>query len=108
MKLLRNIFVLYFLLLNFPGIYAQDLKFEQFSTENGLSSNQISCIVQDEKGYLWIGTVSGGLNRFDGYNFHVYESESSGLIHPTITSLFIDTENKLWVGTGAGLGYIDL
>ena len=108
MKLSGHILFFNLLFLSNLGIFAQNLKFERFTTQNGLSSNQISCIVQDTKGYLWIGTISGGLNRFDGYNFQVYENDSSGLIHPSITSLFIDSENKLWVGTGAGLGYIDL
>ena len=37
--------------------YAQDdpLKIERFTTENGLSSNVVYCVLQDKKGFLWIG-----------------------------------------------------
>ena len=39
--------------------------FENLSIEDGLSSNNITTIFQDSKGYMWIGT-SDGLNRYDG------------------------------------------
>lgn len=47
------------------------LKFEQFTTERGLSQSRVNCIVQDRRGFIWIGT-NDGLNRFDGYTFTVY------------------------------------
>jgi ligand-binding sensor domain-containing protein len=52
---------------------AQDsnLKFENITTEKGLSQNYINCIYQDHYGYIWFGTAVG-LNKYDGINFTVY------------------------------------
>jgi len=47
----------------------------RFLTMNdGLSSNSVLSIIQDNKGFMWIGT-SNGLNRYDGYNFVSYFPE---------------------------------
>ena len=44
---------------------------KQFLTvENGLSHNEVTAIVQDNDGFIWIGT-RGGLNRYDGYEMKV-------------------------------------
>lgn len=80
-----------------------------YSTEHGLSSTKVSCIVQDNRGFIWIGTEDG-LNKFDGYRFTVYKrsSEQSGsLIGNHITALFTDKNDRLWIGTIQGLQYYD-
>jgi ligand-binding sensor domain-containing protein len=42
--------------------------FDYYSQEDGLPNNQIQCIFQDRKGWIWLGT-SQGLSRFHGYRF---------------------------------------
>ena len=44
---------------------APDLKFTHYTTAQGLPSNCVRAIVQDEEGYMWFGS-DGGLVRFDG------------------------------------------
>ncbi|MDR0430533.1 MAG: response regulator [Tannerellaceae bacterium] len=81
-----------------------------FTTEHGLSSTKITCIQQDNRNFLWIGTEDG-LNKFDGYDFTVYKSQpgdSVSLVSNHITALFQDSNNRLWVATIAGLEYYDL
>lgn len=82
------------------------LRFRQFL--NGLSQSNARCIVQDSLGFIWIGT-EGGLNRFDGMNFQVYEannSDSTSLPDNRINDLLIDKKNNLWVATyGAVVRY---
>jgi len=76
-----------------------------YSTENGLSHNLVTNIIQDQQGMIWIGTQDG-LNTFDGYNFHVYtnkKSSAKGLERPFILSLLEDSEGVFWVGTLDGL-----
>lgn len=46
--------------------------FRHYNIENGVSSNNISTLFQDQKGYIWIGTENG-LNRFDGNQFTLYQ-----------------------------------
>lgn len=93
------------LLLAWSGIKAQSYHFKKYQVENGLSNNTVSCILQDKKGFLWVGTRDG-LNRFDGYNFKVFrfdmnnpKSLSGDFVH-TIQ----ETDNgNIWIGTDKGL-----
>ena len=39
--------------------------FTHYTTATGLISNQVNAVVQDDDGYIWIGTTDG-LQRFDG------------------------------------------
>ncbi|WP_304201527.1 hybrid sensor histidine kinase/response regulator transcription factor [Flavobacterium alvei] len=92
----------------FTALYSnsQNIKFEHYNDNNGLSYNSVRHIVQDKKGFLWFGTYSG-LNRFDGYQFKTYLSSSPGknkLNNDDITALELDdASNNLWIGTRKGL-----
>ncbi|MCD8739265.1 response regulator [Mucilaginibacter roseus] len=75
--------------------------FVALTTRDGLSSNTISAITQDQSGLMWFGTVDG-LNKFDGTNFTVYthnDKDSSTIPTNEITSLLEDRSGILWVGT---------
>ncbi len=58
-----------------------ELKFEHLTLEDGLSHNEVQTIVQDHQGLMWFGTFGGGLNRFDGYEFRVYQHNPLLLSH---------------------------
>ncbi len=51
----------------------QSWAIKNYTTEDGLPGNMTYQIVQDDKGYLWIGT-NNGICRFDGRAFKWYES----------------------------------
>ena len=46
----------------------ESLRFEHIGSEQGLSNESPTAIIQDIKGYIWIGT-EGGLNKYDGYTY---------------------------------------
>jgi len=88
---------------------AQVLPFQRFTTEDGLSQGTITAIVQDHRGFMWIGTQDG-LNRFDGVEFKTYRHSSqdtSSLSSSWVTSLYEDRTHNLWVGTLRGLNRFD-
>jgi signal transduction histidine kinase/ligand-binding sensor domain-containing protein/DNA-binding response OmpR family regulator len=86
------------------------LKFKHFNYESGLSSNVIKDIIQDEDGFMWIGT-DNGLNRFDGYTFKSYTSisgDSTSLNNNMISAITEDTlRNCLWILTLTGVSKLD-
>ena len=86
------------------------LRFERFSLEDGLSQNSVLTLLQDQSGFLWIGTQDG-LNRYDGYSFTVFKNDaadSTTISHNSILSLCEDSQGQLWIGTwGGGLNRFD-
>ncbi|MFB2682895.1 EAL domain-containing protein [Shewanella mangrovisoli] len=99
-------FFLFFTLVFFSCVQAQELpialKTESYGVPEGLSQSTITSVVEDNDGYIWIGTLNG-LNRFDGEDFkHFFTNDRSGLSSSFIQSLLFDN-GKLFVGTDNGL-----
>ena len=87
----------------------QDLRFEHITTDAGLSKSSVTCILQDHEGFIWVGTFNG-LNRYDGYEFTVYQynqNDSHSISHNYISSMIEDEYGQLWVGTSDGLNCYD-
>jgi signal transduction histidine kinase/ligand-binding sensor domain-containing protein len=83
--------------------------FNHYSIDDGLSQVSVNAIVQDELGFMWIGTQDG-LNRFDGHEFVVFKSnpdDTSTLSNTYVTQLLVDSRGRLWVGTVDGLNLLD-
>lgn len=100
--MLRSLFI--FLFIIFHGIsFAQKYAFVTYSTEQGLPQSQVTSINQDDKGYLWIGTL-GGLAKFGGNKFITYSS-NDGLLNNRIESLDF-FEETIWAGHDGGISYI--
>lgn len=83
-------------------IFSQSYTYNSYTTKDGLPSNIITALLQDKKGYIWIGT-NNGLAKYDGSEFTIY-STSNGLSNNWITVI---TENpfspeSIWFGTIAG------
>ena len=73
-----------------------------WQTEDGLPDNAVSAVVQTRDGYVWLGTY-GGLTRFDGVRFTVFNSANEPeLQSDRITSLFEDASGTLWIGHERG------
>ena len=59
--------------------------FKNFTSEDGLAINGVRTIFEDTSGYIWLGHTGGGITRYDGRNFEVFE-EATILISSDITS----------------------
>lgn len=78
-------------------------------TADQLSSSMIDYVLQDDYGYIWVGTEYG-LNKFDGYRFtHFFnnKSDTTSLQDNDISRLFVDSKHQLWIGTSKGLSRFD-
>ena len=88
----------------FPQRFRDEYMVKSYDPSIGLSNNTIRAILQDYKGYLWIGTLDG-LNRFDGISFRIYRnsvSDTGSLGSSFVISLLQDRDSVLWVGTRGG------
>ncbi len=93
----------------YPVLESLNFPFECLSSELGLSQNMITCLMQDDKGFLWVGTKDG-LNRFDGYRFKVYRHnpfDSTSISNNYINDLVQDKQGRVWVSTYKGLNLFD-
>lgn len=79
--------------------YSQNL-----SISEGLAHSGVTSILEDSRGYMWIGTYDG-LNRYDGYEFTVYKNtRDKELFHSNrIRTIQEDSRGNLWIGTDEGL-----
>ncbi len=69
-----------------------------YTTLNGLSNNDVQDIFNDSRGFVWIAT-NDGLNRFDGYDFKLYDGTTKGLNTNLLLSITEDRRGNLWLGT---------
>ena len=80
------------------------IKFDHITTENGLPQEHVFAVLEDKKGFLWIGMESG-LARYDGYSFKTYThdpSDSTSISSNIVRVIFQDEQGSLWVGTDGG------
>lgn len=89
---------------SFASNGGRSVLFERLSVKEGLSQSSVSCILQDQRGFMWFCT-DDGLNRFDGYDFKIYRynpEDPTSLSSSYITAIFEDRSGILWVGTNGG------
>jgi PAS domain S-box-containing protein len=85
------------------------IRFKQISIVQGLSVSTVLSILQDEQGFMWIGTEKG-LNKFDGYSFFIYKADPEkpySLSNSNINNMLIDKAGNFWIGTKEGLNLFD-
>ncbi len=80
------------------------IRFDRISLEEGLSQSVVMSIVQDSAGFMWFATQDG-LNRYDGYDFVVYEHDAqdpNSLSDSFVQEIIEDRAGALWLGTNTG------
>lgn len=84
--------------------FGQQIKFQNFTTNQGLSNNSIIDIESDKDGGLWIATWDG-LNYFDGSSFKVFKNDfknNKTISSNYITTLKKDAAGQIWITTKEG------
>lgn len=72
------------------------------------ASGLVSALAEDPDGAIWIGTIGGGLNRWDPRTgrverFRHLPGDDRSLPHDVVWDLVLDDTGTLWVGTSDGL-----
>lgn len=110
----KHLFLAVFLLLSLIHSYSQNPTevnpfnenvFTNISVEDGLSQSTVFSILKDSQGFMWFGTRTGGLNKYDGIEFLVYKNDpmdTTSLASDGINALFEDHAGTIWIGTQVG------
>lgn len=102
--MIRPIVFLMLLISSAAAGQAPYLYFNRITTQNGLSHNKVNCILQDQRGFIWMGT-DDGLNRYDGRRFVAFRHEpgnKAGLSGNIITDVIEDKQGIIWIATSDG------
>lgn len=87
-----------------------DYQFERITTIDGLAHDVVYSILQDKKGFMWFAG-EGGLTRYDGYNFKVYQHNplaKNSISNNNISQILLDKDGYIWCSTwGAGIDRFD-
>jgi ligand-binding sensor domain-containing protein len=82
----------------------KDGHFTTYTTKDGLPSDYILVLENDNQGGIWVGTDKG-LSRFKDGSFTTFTIDH-GLPGNKIRTLYADEKGTLWIGTPTGLGLI--
>lgn len=86
---------------------SENVRFRNFSTDDGLPDNSVRSIFQDSNGLIWLCTREG-ICMYDGLHFKLLEDASCDILEGLAMSLAEDREHRLWFITTRGIGYHDL
>ena len=103
MKKVLN-FILF--LFAFIQLYSVRYNIKNYTIDDGLIDREVQTIFEDSKGNIWIGTFSGGINKFDGEKFINY-TKIDGLPDVFVGSIAEDKNGNIWFGTMGGLCKFD-
>lgn len=100
-----TIWLILLLFSNHVKCYNTEFRFRHITSEQGLPYQEVEALLQDSKGYIWIGTRCG-LSRYDGYSLTNYfhrDGHAKSLINNFIKKLFIDSKHRIWICTENGI-----
>jgi signal transduction histidine kinase/ligand-binding sensor domain-containing protein/DNA-binding response OmpR family regulator len=100
----RFLFAFFLFLSFFYGYSNRTLQFNYLTSKDNLSNNYITSVLEDFKGYMWIGT-SDGLNKWNGYEMEVFRfslNDTNSIPNNFINCLAEDNEQNIWIGTTQG------
>jgi signal transduction histidine kinase/ligand-binding sensor domain-containing protein len=98
------------------GLFFLDKETDQFERHGYdpskgpvFSSQDINSLLEDEDGYLWVGTWQGGLNRYNPETGEIlYYGLEDGLPSPSVQGILEDEDNNvLWLSTFRGIARFD-
>ena len=95
------VFVVLFFTAGVPIAAFDILDIKTISDRDGLSQNTVRCMMQDSKGFMWLGTING-LNRYNGREFMVMQPEtgsSLSLPDSRIRNIVEDRHGYIWIRT---------
>ncbi|MCP3931490.1 MAG: hypothetical protein GY705_20585, partial [Bacteroidetes bacterium] len=76
--------------------YGQEYALRKYTIYDGLPQSQVTCIFEDSRGYLWVGT-KGGVSKFNGESFESFTTRD-GLPGPFVMDIDEDRNGDILIG----------
>ena len=89
-------------LVRFDGV---EFGLHRRSKDNDYKFASVRTILEDKKGYIWLGANDEGLTRIKDGETVTYTIQN-GLPNNSIRSLAEDRDGNIWIGTAAGVVYL--
>jgi len=97
--------------INILNLRTEKFRYYQYNPQdtNTLSHNNVMHFYEDKKGYIWISTYGGGLNRFDPKteNFKRFTEDNSGIPNNGVYGVLPDKKGNLWMSTNKGISCLN-
>jgi signal transduction histidine kinase/ligand-binding sensor domain-containing protein/DNA-binding response OmpR family regulator len=96
-----SLLIVFLLIATNTKAYQTKLQFRHIDVEKGLSSNTVNNIIQDKKGFIWIGTDEG-LDRIDGTTIKAFkiESDFTKFSMSSVVMLYLqDSNGNIWTSS---------
>ncbi len=105
-------FVILLLISNIHNINSINYQLTRLSSDDGLSQQDVECLIQDKAGLIWLASYDG-LNRYDGNSITIFKhipNDSNSISDNRIVALKEwSSRDEIWIGTdGGGLNCYDM
>ena len=101
----KVVYVVFFVICIAVKAEVFNFRFTHITKDNGLTQNHVTCIMQDHKGLMWLGTKNG-LCKYNGYEMQTYlhrMGDKNSLSHNFIRTIYQDKKERIWIGTDGGI-----
>ncbi len=107
MHIPRQLLLFYFLLPSFAYSQQYQAYAHRYGMAEGLPHREVRAVLQDRHGFIWAAT-SGGVARFDGRKFRVFNHTEDGLHEDVVDLLAEDADGNIWVSHTSGNQWVDI
>ena len=76
---MERLLIIFFIIISF-FVNGQVYDFQKINQEQGLPSSVITALEQDSRNIIWIGTDGGGLVKYDGNSFKIFDETNNQII----------------------------
>ena len=88
-----------------PPLAGQQPAFRRFGLRDGLPQSQVTTLLEDRRGFLWVGTATGGVARLGASGFRTFAGPQ-GLKALFVHALMESASGSIWVGSQEGVSEI--
>jgi signal transduction histidine kinase len=101
----RTVRVLWGLLLGWTLLLGQQPAFRRFGLREGLPQSQVTALLEDRAGFIWVGTQTGGVARLGASGFKSFGAPE-GLKARLVSAMIEDRKNRIWVASEESISSI--